>query len=131
MVGLLGSGVYSHIVKAPEYISYSIIGLTCLTGVFASTNSLFALYVMIIFAVIGYFMKKFDYSFVAFLIGFVLAPEFEVSFRSYLLISQGDPIGQLIERPIGLVFCIMTIIAIVRIGRSEHRKRQIKSNTTL
>ncbi len=123
-VGLLGSGLYSHVVKAPEHISYSVIGLTCLTGVFASTNSLFSLYIMIIFAVIGYFMKKFDYSFVAFLIGFVLAPEFELSFRSYLLISQGDPLGQLFERPIALVFCVMTIIAIVRIGLTEHRKRQ-------
>jgi putative tricarboxylic transport membrane protein len=123
-VGLLGSGLYSHVVKAPEHISYSVIGLTCLTGVFASTNSLFSLYIMIIFAVIGYFMKKFDYSFVAFLIGFVLAPEFELSFRSYLLIAQGDPLGQLLERPIALVFCVMTIIAIGRIGLTEQRKRQ-------
>ena len=122
-VGLLGSGLYSHVVKAPEYVSYSIIGLTCMTGVFASTNSIVSLYIMIIFAVIGYLMKKFDYSFVAFLIGFVLAPEFEVSFRSYLLVAQGDPLGFLITRPIALVFCIMTVIAVVRITWDEHRKR--------
>ncbi|WP_136660762.1 tripartite tricarboxylate transporter permease [Nitratireductor sp. XY-223] len=122
-IGLLGSGLYSHIVKAPEYVSYSIIGLTCLTGVFASTNSLFSLYIMIIFAVIGYLMKKFDYSFVAFLIGFVLAPEFEVSFRSYLLVAQGDPVGLLLQRPIALVFCALTIIAIIRICWTEHKNR--------
>jgi putative tricarboxylic transport membrane protein len=123
VVGLLGSGLYAHIVKAPEYVSYSIIGLTCLTGVFASTNSLFSLYIMIIFAVIGYLMKKFDYSFVAFLIGFVLAPEFEVSFRSFLLVAQGDPIGFLFQRPIALLFCVMTIIAVLRITLTEHKKR--------
>ena len=78
---------------------------------------------MIIFAVIGYLMKKFDYSFVAFLIGFVLAPEFEVSFRSFLLVAQGDPLGFLITRPIALVFCIMTLIAVVRIAWSENQKR--------
>jgi putative tricarboxylic transport membrane protein len=124
-VGLLGSGIYSHVVKAPEFVSYSIIGLTCLTGVFVSTNSIVSLYIMIIFAVIGYLMKKFDYSFVAFLIGFVLAPEFEVSFRSFLLVAQGDPIGFLITRPIALLFCIMTVIAIVRIAWTELRKRTL------
>lgn len=128
-VGLLGSGLYAHVVKAPEYVSYSIIGLTCMTGVFASTNSIFSLYIMIIFAVIGYLMKKFDYSFVAFLIGFVLAPEFEVSFRSFLLVAQGDPIGFLFQRPIALLFCVMTIIAIVQITWSEHRKRSSQAHT--
>ena len=130
-VGLMGSGLYSHIVKAPEYVSYSIIGLTCLTGVYASTNSIFSLYVMIIFAVIGFFMKKFDYSFVAFLIGFVLAPEFEVSFRSFLLVAQGDPLGFLFQRPIALLFCVMTIIAVLRITWTEHQKRtkQTQSST--
>jgi putative tricarboxylic transport membrane protein len=122
-IGLLGSGLYAHVVKAPEYVSYSIIGLTCMTGVFVSTNSIISLYVMIIFAVIGYLMKKFDYSFVAFLIGFVLAPEFEVSFRSFLLVAQGDPLGFLITRPIALVFCIMTLIAVVRIAWAENQKR--------
>lgn len=123
-VGLLGSGLYAHVVKAPEYVSYAIIGLTCLTGVFASTNSIISLYIMIIFAVIGYLMKKFDYSFVAFLIGFVLAPEFEVSFRSFLLVAQGDPVGFLVTRPIALLFCIMTLIAVVRIAWTEHNKRR-------
>lgn len=129
-IGLMGSGLYSHIVKAPEYVSYSIIGLTCLTGVFASTNSLFNLYIMIIFALIGFFMKKFDYSFVAFLIGFVLAPEFEVSFRSFLLVAQGDPVGFLMQRPIALLFCMMTVFAVVRIAWSEHQKRAVSSTTT-
>lgn len=121
-LGLLGSRLYSHIVKVPEYASYSVIGLTCLSGVYASSNSLFSIYVMIIFAVIGYFMKKFDYSFVAFLIGFVLAPEFEISFRSFLLVAQGNPIGLLFKSPIALFFCALTLLAIVRITWTEHGK---------
>ncbi|HCE71333.1 tripartite tricarboxylate transporter permease [Ruegeria pomeroyi] len=129
-IGLMGSGLYAHIVKAPEYVSYSIIGLTCMTGVFASTNSIVSLYIMIIFAVIGYLMKKFDYSFVAFLIGFVLAPEFEVSFRSFLLVAQGDPLGLLMTRPIALAFCLLTIVAVLRIVWSEHQRRT-RSATSL
>lgn len=123
-VGLLGSGLYRHIVRAPEYVSYSVIGLTCLVGVFASTNSVFSLYIMIVFAVFGYFMKKFDYSFVAFLIGFVLAPEFEVSFRSFLLVAQGDPVGFLVTRPIAMLFCGLTIVAVLHILWSEQKKRR-------
>ncbi len=129
-VGLLGSSLYSHIVRVPEYVSYSVIGLTCLTGVYAASNSVFNLYIMIIFAVIGYFMKKFDYSFVAFLIGFVLAPEFELSFRSFILVAQGDPLGLLLDRPIALLFCLMTIVAIIRIGWAERQKNRLIKKAT-
>ena len=115
IIGLLGSGIYSHIIRLPEYIIYSIVGLTCLTGVLAASSTIFDLYIVIIFGVIGYFMKKFDYSFVAFLIGFVLAPEFELSFRSYLLLAQGDPVGLLFSRPIALFFFGLTILAIFKI----------------
>ena len=115
LIGILGTSVYSHIINFPEYIIYSIVGLTCLTGVLASASTIFDLYVVIIFGVIGYFMKKFDYSFVAFLIGFVLAPEFELSFRSFLLLSQGNPIGLLIQRPIALCFFGLTILAVGKI----------------
>ncbi|MEX3010456.1 tripartite tricarboxylate transporter permease [Hoeflea sp. TYP-13] len=129
-VGLLGSSLYGHIVKAPEYVSYSIVGLTCLTGVYASSNSVFSIYVMIVFAVIGYFMKKFDYSFVAFLIGFVLAPEFEIAFRSFLLIAQGDPVGLLLKSPIALLFFTLTVVAVVRIAWSEHLNTTGKKQRT-
>ena len=75
-------------------------------------------------------MKKFDYSFVAFLIGFVLAPEFEVSFRSFLLVAQGDPLGFLIHRPIAMLFCVMTIFAVIRIVWTEHQKRTAQEPST-
>ena len=125
-LGLLGSSIYGQIVRLPEYVSYGIVGLTCLTGVFAYSNSLFNLYIMIIFAVIGYLMKKFDYSFVAFLIGFVLAPEFETAFRSFLLVAQGDPIGFLFERPIALIFFALTVISIVKIAKDQSKNGRIE-----
>lgn len=69
-------------------------------------------------------MKKFDYSFVAFLIGFVLAPEFEVAFRSYLLVAQGDPVSLMIKSPIALFFFGLTVTAIVRITWAGFRKEK-------
>lgn len=87
------------------------------------SSSTFGLFLMILFACIGYVMKKFDYSFIAFLIGFVLAPEFEISFRSYLLMAQGDPIGALFKSPIALIFCTMTVIALVMIALTQLRRR--------
>lgn len=122
VVGLMGSSLYARIVRVPEYVSYSIVGLTCLTGVYSYSNSLFNIYVMAVFAVIGYLMKKFDYSFVAFLIGFVLAPEFETAFRSYLLVAQGDPVGMLMTSPIAMLFLALTVISVVRIALS-HRNQ--------
>jgi putative tricarboxylic transport membrane protein len=80
---------------------------------------------MIIFALIGYLMKKFDYSFVAFLIGFVLAPEFEVAFGSFLLVAQGNPLGLMLKSPIALFFFVLTVLAVLRIAWTTHRKTRI------
>ncbi len=125
LIGLLGSNLYSHIVKVPEYITYSVIALTCVAGVYASSNDFFNIYLMIIFSIVGYLMKKFDYSFVAFLIGFVLAPEFEVAFRSFLLVAQGNPIGLMVKSPIALFFFALTVMAIVRIAWTAGRKAKL------
>lgn len=125
LIGLLGSNLYNHIVKVPEYITYSVIALTCVAGVYASSNDFFNIYLMIIFSIVGYLMKKFDYSFVAFLIGFVLAPEFEVAFRSYLLVAQGNPLGLMIKSPIALFFFVLTVAAVLRIAWTEYRKANL------
>ena len=74
---------------------------------------------MIIFAVIGYLMKKFDYSFVAFLIGFVLSNPAETYANQALQIAQsrfrkgfGEGIDYIFS-PIVIVLLIITVVSVV------------------
>jgi putative tricarboxylic transport membrane protein len=78
---------------------------------------------MIAFAVLGYFMKKLEFSFVTFIIGFVLGPMFEMSLQQTLIISRNN-ILILFQRPIALVFIILTVVFVLRvISRSGKKSR--------
>ena len=57
---------------------------------------------MIIFGIIGYLFKKFEYEPAPLILALVLGPMFEVALRRSLLLSSGDP-TTFITRPISLV----------------------------
>ena len=66
---------------------------------------------MIGFAAVGYLMHRFDYSRVTFLIGFVIGPQFELSLRQSLIMTDGNPLA-LLAHPFAIA-----ILAIALIGK--------------
>src|SRR3546814_14577321 len=72
-----------------------------------------SVYLMIGFGLVGYFMKKLDYSFVTFLVGYVLGPMAELTIRQSLIISESDP-AVLIDHPIAVLFLVLAVFSIWR-----------------
>src|SRR3546814_12821242 len=70
-----------------------------------------SVYLMIGFGLVGYFMKKLDYSFVTFLVGYVLGPMAELTLRQSLIISESDP-AVLIDHPIAVLFLVLAVFSI-------------------
>lgn len=90
----------------------------------SSSAGLAAIYIMIAFAAIGYVMRKFDYSVVCFIIGFVLGETFEHNLRGTVTILYRDPVGRALEHPFAIfmvcatfVFLAFTLIGQARTGR--------------
>ena len=81
---------------------------------------------MLFFGLLGFFARKLDFSFVTFLIGFVIGPSFELTLRQSIALTGGTFSG-LLERPVALVFILLTIIAAWRITIRQRRK-MIESN---
>jgi putative tricarboxylic transport membrane protein len=67
--------------------------------------------VMLTFGVIGYFMRKFDFSYVAFLIGFILVPEWERALQQVVIISENNP-TMFFERPVAMALMALTFFVI-------------------
>ena len=65
---------------------------------------------MIIFGLFGYFVKKFDYSFVTFLIGFIIGPEFELALRQAIIITRGESLW---DFPIAIAFVVLTAVVVL------------------
>ena len=71
---------------------------------------MFGVYLMLIFGFVGYFMKKFDFSFVTFVVGYVLGPMAELTIRQSIILANGDP-GVLLDHPIAIAFLLAALLA--------------------
>lgn len=121
-IGALGLRVFVRVLSIPKNIIYPVIIFICVTGAYMADNSLFAVSLMIILAVVGFFMKKLNFSFVTFIIGFVLGPMFELSLQQTLIMTRND-LTALLTRPIAMTFLALTLLFIWRMAR---RKPQIR-----
>ena len=113
VVGRFGLRMFCCAVNIPAMVLYPIVIFTCLMGAYLGKSSMFDVGVMLTFGVLGYFMRKFDYSYVAFLIGFILAPEWERSLQQVVIISENDPF-MFFQRPVAMALMALTLFVIVR-----------------
>lgn len=99
------------LLNIPYYILSIIILAACCIGVYSVDNSVFDLWVMIIFGVIGYFFKKFDYPPAALLLAMILAPMSERALRQSLVLSRGS-FDIFLDRPLALILIILAVISL-------------------
>ena len=83
-------GLWVQITKVPFRLMFPIIILICIVGVYTLKNSVFDIWIMIIFGVIGYVMKKCQYEPAPLALAYVLGPMLEKAMRQSLIISNGS-----------------------------------------
>lgn len=90
----------------------------CFAGTYLTTQSMLAISVMVGFALLGYIMRKLDYSIVAFIIAFIMGPMTEDALRQTMVLF-GDRPTELLTRPITMVFFALTAYSLWRfvVGR--------------
>ncbi len=98
--------------KVPYPILFPFIFLFCLIGVYTVNNSVFDIYLMILFGVFGYLAKKFDYEAAPFILAVVLGPMMEKALRQSLIMSTGD-FSIFITRPISAVLLGVAFILLI------------------
>ena len=83
-------GIWVKVLEIPYKILFPMILLFCIIGVYSMNNLSFDLYVMLLFGVVGWLMRKFGYEGAPLILAFVLGPMLENALRQSLLISQGS-----------------------------------------
>jgi len=104
-------GMWVQVLKLPYRILFPLILMFCVVGVFASGNAVFDVFVMVLFGVLGYLMRKFGYEPATLVLAFVLGPMLENNLRKSLILSQGD-FTIFIERPISAVCLVLATAAL-------------------
>ncbi|WP_084536615.1 tripartite tricarboxylate transporter permease [Azospirillum halopraeferens] len=120
LIGNVGLRLFALIVHVPKWIIHPVVVVLCLAGAYANGNTMFAVAVMMVFAVLGYFMRKFQFSYATFIIGFALGESFEQSVRQSVILFRDRP-AALLEHPIVLLFAALTMFALWRIARTARR----------
>ena len=114
-VGQIGMRMWAFAVSAPNSVVYPAALLLCVTGIYISAGGLFGIMVMLVFAIVGYVMRIFEYSVVAFIIGFVLTPQLESAIIQSLIITNAEP-SAILEHPIAIALLVLSAISIVYLG---------------
>lgn len=128
VIGQFGLRFFCKAVNIPAMILYPIVVFTCIMGAYLGKSSMFDVGVMLAFGLIGYFMRKFDYSYVAFLIGFILAPEWERALQQVVIISEYDTY-MFFQRPVAMGLMALTLFLVFRTCRNNIKgsaKKQVE-----
>jgi putative tricarboxylic transport membrane protein len=105
-------GMWVQVLKLPYRILFPLILMFCIVGVFASGNAVFDVFVMVVFGVLGYLMRKFGYEPAPLVLAFVLGPMLENNLRKSLILSHGD-FQIFVTRPISAACLLLAVAALV------------------
>ncbi len=105
-------GMWVKVLKVPYRILFPLILLFCLIGVYSVSNAVFDIYIMVVFGIVGYLMKKFEYEGAPLVLAFVLGPLLENNLRKSLIMSQGD-FSIFFTRPLSAVSLILALFLLV------------------
>ncbi|GBF03941.1 52.8 kDa protein in TAR-I ttuC' 3'region [Deinococcus aerius] len=82
--------VWARLLLIPRPFLYAGILVFSTVGVYSLNNSVFDLFLLALFGVIGYGMRRFDFPVTPAIIGVILGPTAESQFRTALQQSNGD-----------------------------------------
>lgn len=95
--------------RVPPVIMTPIIMVICMVSAYSANNSMFDVWLMIIFGTVGYFFSRYKYPVAPFIMAFILTPRLEMSARQAFDISNGDP-AIFVQKPIALAFLSLTLL---------------------
>jgi len=124
IVGIFMAKYMVKVVSLPTYILGPIIAIFCLLGAYICRNKVNDLFIMMVFSILAIFLKKYNYSLPAFLLGVILGPIIEPNFFRALAISNND-YSIFFTRPICIVLwlmCAATLLMPKLISRRTAKK---------
>ncbi len=110
--GWAGIRAFGLIQKLPKRIILAGVLVFSTVGAYAINNSMFDVYVMLAFGVIGFFLEACKVPVVPMILGLILGPLVEEKLRAGLIASEGS-IVPFFTRPISLTLVLLLVLAFV------------------
>lgn len=124
--------LFTRLLNIPYSALGPIIVMCCIVGTYSVRNSMFDVWLMLGFGVLGFLLEKIRFPLVSIILGLVLGPIAESELRRSLAMSQGD-LGIFFTRPISAtliaISCLLLIAAIIVPLRKRWRIKAATTNT--
>ncbi len=117
--------IFVRVLALPFTILAPIIFTLCIVGGYAPTQTMHDLWLMLIFGVVGYLLRKLDYPVAPAVLAIVLGPIAEPAMRQSLLLSQGDPtifLTRPISGPIVVLALLLMFLPLIKLLYNRSRR---------
>ncbi|HYF46476.1 MAG TPA: tripartite tricarboxylate transporter permease, partial [Acidimicrobiales bacterium] len=118
--------VFAQLLRVPYGYMYPMILLTSLVGAYSISNGMYSVWVVLVFGVIGYFMKRLDLPMAPLVLGLVLGPLFEKALVQTSAIGDGNLLI-VFTRPLALV---VLAIAVLQLAAPSIMARLLRRRAT-
>jgi len=115
-------GVWVSILRIPLHVLLPCIVLYAMIGAYSVRNSIFDVWVLLGFGVLGYFLRKLKFDLAPLILAVVLGPMIEKYFRTALFLSKGN-LGIFVASPISKVIWGAGLLVVVAGGLRSLRRR--------
>ena len=118
--------VWVLLLRIPYHLFYPAILVFCGIGVYSINNSVFEVFLMIVFGFVGYAFIKFRCEPAPLLLAFVLGPLMEENLRRAMQLSRGDP-TTFFTRPLSAVLLLAALLLLVLILLPSFRQKRAEA----
>jgi putative tricarboxylic transport membrane protein len=131
VLGLSLARFFAKVITMPLQILLPIVTILCVVGSYSLRNSMYDVYVLLVFGLIGLFMKKVSIPPGAVILGLILGPMAEQNLRQALITFDGNW-ALFMTRPIAVVILLIALISVtipvlIRYGFLDNLKKRFIS----
>jgi len=129
LMGIVGVSMAKQLAKVclvPNSLLVPVIVALAVIGTFALSNSMYEVIIMLVFGLVGYLMKIYDFEPAPLVLGVVLADILEANFRRSLILAstRGGLISYFMQRPISIIIVlIIAMFALVPVIMKVMKKK--------
>lgn len=108
-------GLWVKILQIPTKILFLLVTIICVYGAYSINHNLFDIWMLLIFAVVGYVFKRLEVDPTPLALGFVIGPMLEEFLRRSLMLSRGDWSTFLQSSIAMTLFSILALAIVIKI----------------
>ena len=123
IIGLATAKISARFLNMSQPVVWASVSVLCIVGSYCINNSFMDVVIMFLMAILGFFLKVYDFPSGPLVLGLLLGGTVEKNLRTALVISQGDW-SYFVTRPISLVLIVLIVATFLLPAMVNMRKKK-------